>query len=509
MFEEHFEKYIKQCRWFGGKGRTIKEIKVSDKITLPSKDFFQLLIVDIVYSSEQSEKYLLPVGFDDKMIQQQGKIAKVIYNEKEGVLYEATFDEKFRGLLIDLINQNKKINLDNGNLIASRGKYFNSFLKDKKLPENSMISQAQQSNTSFIYDDVFFLKLYRRLQIGENPEAQLTKYLTEKTNFDKLPFFAGSIQYNKNKDETYTIALLQKYITNKGDAWEYFSNGVKRFLNKAAKQSQYAQTEELIEPAITQKVRLLAKRTAQLHIALSDFSENGNMKPEPVSKDYRLFLYESTMELANNIFSELNFDNYGDLIKDDVARLISVKDAIFAKIQEIKNMNISGQLIRTHADYHLGQILFTGDDFIISDFEGEPTRSFSLRTQKHIALRDIAGIIRSFHYAAYAPVLKNHSQNGQTPLFTYWAQQWYQYISEVFLNSYLKDVLQANFLSNVPEELDYLLDFYMLEKAIYELDYELHNRPSWLMVAAKGVLQIIEKRVEVHHFVKAKGEKYD
>jgi maltose alpha-D-glucosyltransferase/alpha-amylase len=502
MFEERLEKYVKQCRWFGGKGRGIKEIRVSDTITLPSKDFFQLLIVDVIYESGQNEKYLLPVGFDDKMIQQQGKIAKVVLNEKEGFLYEAIFDEKFRGLFVDLISQNKKLNINNENLTALRGKYFDLLLKDGKMPEYSRISQAQQSNTSFIYDDVFFLKLYRRLQVGVNPEMQLTKYLTEKTDFDKMPTFAGSIEFNKSNGETYTIALLQKYITNKGDAWDYFSSGVKRFLNKAVKQSQYAQIEELIEPALTQKTRLLAKRTAQLHIALSRFSENGNMTAEPVSKDYCIFLYESTMELANRIFSELNFDNYGDLIKDDVARLISVKNAIFAKIEEIKIRNISGQLIRTHADYHLGQILFTGDDFIISDFEGEPTRSFSTRAQKHIALRDIAGIIRSFHYAAYTPVLKNHSKNNQTSLFTYWAQQWYQYVSDVFLESYLKDVSQAGFLSNVPQELNYLLDFYMLEKAIYELDYELHNRPSWLMVAAKGVLQIIEKRVEVHQFAK-------
>jgi maltose alpha-D-glucosyltransferase/alpha-amylase len=503
MFESQFEQYIKQCRWFGGKGKSIQELNIKDIITLPSQDdFFQLFIIEIVYKAGQNELYLLPIAFSEKREPINGKIAKVNYQGKNGYFYEAVFNEKFRHLLLELINNNEVISSTKGALSALPGKKFKSIFKKNKLPQKSIISQVQQSNTSLFYEDVFFLKLYRRLQNGIHPEEQMTKYLTEFTDFNQIPTFAGSIEWTPVNGETITLALLQEFVPNKGDAWSYFCDVNNTFINKAIKQSQYTQTEELLDPSFMQNVDLLGKRTAQLHTALSDFCDDSGITAEPISQQYRQFLYESSGNLAHKVFDELNFGDFADLIKDDIAKLISVKDKIFQRIEGVKNTKLSGKLIRTHGDYHLGQVLFTGTDFIITDFEGEPTRPLSQRRQKHIALRDIGGMIRSFHYASYSPVLNNKYNSAETESLLYWSGQWYQYVSERFLNSYFNNLSKTDFLPSAPDEIEYLLDFYMLEKAIYELDYELHNRPSWLIVAAKGILQIISKKTEIHHFSK-------
>jgi maltose alpha-D-glucosyltransferase/alpha-amylase len=496
MYETQFEEYIKQCRWFGGKGRTIKELNLKDTITLAKHHKnYDLHIIEIIYSAGPAELYILPVAFrKDKPA--DGLIAKAVVNNKEGFLCEAVYDNDFRLLLLELISKNETIKTKTGEFSALRGRNFNLLLKNEKLPADSSMSQFQQTNSSFFYNEVFFLKLYRRLQHGIHPESQMTKYITENTDFNRIPAFAGSIEWKPNHGDIKTIALLQQYIKNKGNAWDYFNENIENFSRQASKQSPYTQTEELLDPAFIQNLDLLAQRTAQLHNALAGVSNDNEISPEPVSVRYNEYLYESVKTLACKVFDELNFENAGNLIKNDIAKLISIKEKVFERIENIKKIKLSGNLIRTHGDYHLGQVLFTGNDFYIIDFEGEPTRSLTHRKQKHLALRDVAGMIRSFHYLSYAPLLKN-TANIETESGPYWTLAWYQYVSEKFLNDYLRNLQQPDLLPNSPEQINYMLEFYMLEKAIYELDYELHNRPSWLIVAAKGILQIISKKTGI------------
>lgn len=505
-FENHvqipFEMYIKKQRWFGGKNRSIKNIKINDAVPLQAQnDIFQLLILEISYAEGPGEMYLLPIGFSSQRKSPQGVIAKVFFRDKEGFLYEAIFNEDFRAALLELIYEGKIISSAGSDIAAYCGKEFESFLKNKKLPSASRLAQAEQSNTSFFYDDIFFFKLYRRLQKGTNPEVELTKHLTENTDFSKLPAFAGSIEWNSANTESITIGLLQKFVHSQTDAWYYFLKTGKQFFNRAIRQSPYSQMEDLFEASFVKNIELLGKRTAQLHLALAGFSKNKEIAAQPVSQEYQDYLYESVKSLARKVFDELNFDDLPHLIKDDIAMLVAIKDKIFERIEEIKTRKFSGQLIRTHGDYHLGQVLFTGDDFIITDFEGEPARPISQRRQKHIALRDVAGMMRSFHYAAYSPILLyEFKELADVETLKFWAERLYQYLSEIFLNSYFNHVEKAEFLPEHQEEMEFLISFYMLEKAIYELDYELNDRPSWLIVPTKGIMQIISKKIEIPQF---------
>ncbi|HBG28247.1 MAG TPA: hypothetical protein DDX75_14270 [Phycisphaerales bacterium] len=499
QMQKPLQSYIKERRWFGAKNRSIIEIKISECIKLNLfEEIFYMLLIELFYSEAVSETYLLPIAFAQHQ-PTHGIIAKVLFKNREGFLYEAVFNEKFRLGILDLIQQNKIISTNSGNLIAARGEKFQLFLKDNEQPANSRITQSEQSNTSFFYDDIFFFKLYRRLQEGLNPDVELTKYLTEKTEFEKLPAFAGSIELQHENIEPKTIGLLQKYIINKGDAWDYFDQAVKQFFNNALSRSRYVQSEDLLDPAFIENVTLLGKRTSQLHIALSGDSEDKDFKAEPVSMEYQEFLYESMKSLAHKVFKELNFENSYQVIKDDVAKLISIKDNIFERIEEIKKRNFTGQLIRIHGDYHLGQVLFTGNDFIISDFEGEPAREITQRRQKHLALKDLAGMLRSFYYVAYSPIFLNGlTDRADIETLNYWAQVLYEYLSEKFLISYIINSEKAEFLPKTSDETEFLLSFYMLEKAIYELNYELNNRPGWIIIPAKGIWQIMMKKVEIN-----------
>lgn len=489
--EKAFKSYITQCRWFAAKSHSIHKIKIDDSITLNwQKEIFHILILEFSYDNRTNELYVLPLGLSNSSVQ-HGKIAKVNFSDKQGILYDAVFSDQFRMALLEMINEKKVIQSSSGDFVSLKGKKFESIIKNNKIPSVSSISRDQQSNTTFIYNNTFFLKLYRRIQNGFNPEVEVTKYLTERTNFDKLPAFVGSIELKHLNGGIKTIALMQGYVPNQGEAWDYFLKSVRNFLLRAIKHSPYTQTEELIDSALIQKIELLAQCTANLHIALSAMQED-------VTEKYWDFMHSSLKNIVDKVFKELNFANLGDLIKDDIAKLITIKDSIYERIEEIKLFNFGGKLIRTHGDLHLRQVLLTGDDFIITDFEGVPAREFEQRRQKHFAVRDVAAMIRSFHYAAFNPIVHEKvSDKAQVELLMYWMWQWYLYVSDVYLECYFKNVAGHSFISNNPEELDSLLDLYMLEKAIYELDYELNNRPSWLPVAAKGIIQIVARKIEI------------
>lgn len=497
QMQQSFIAYIKAQRWFGSKNRSINNIRISEIIKLNlSNEIFYLLFVELFYSETKSETYLLPVSFSSEL--QKGSIAKVNFSNNTGYLNEAVFNEQFQMGLLHLIRHNKVITSSNGDLTASKGQKFEKILQNKAYPAHSRIVGSEQSNTSFFYDDVFFLKLYRRLQKGLNPDAELTKFLTEAAEFTKIPAFAGSIEWLDKNEEQMTICLLQEFVKNKGDAWGYFKECANTFLKKAIGQSRFVQTEDLLEPGFIENINLLAERTAQMHIAFSQSSNDENLMAEPVTDEYREFLYSTVISLYSKVFEQLNFENSYQLIKDDVAKLISIREKIYDRIEEIKKINFTGQLIRIHGDYHLGQVLFTGNDFIISDFEGEPVRNIGLRRQKHIALKDAAGMLRSFYYTAFSPILLNNFEDeSENETALYWAQVFYEYLSEKFLISYLNNLEKCEFMPKTPDEIAFLLNFFMLEKAIYEFDYELNNRPQWILIPAKGIWHIMNNKIEV------------
>jgi maltose alpha-D-glucosyltransferase/alpha-amylase len=359
------------------------------------------------------------------------------------------------------------------------------------------------------------LKLFRRLDEGINPDLEIGRFLTERTSFRNVPPFAGAIEYRRPRSEPIIVGLLQAFVPNQGDAWKYTLDSLRGYfesllsrkgeitempdppasLLESAFQEIPVILQELIGLVYLEMARLLGKRTAELHLALSSDTEDPNFAPEPFSVLYQRALYQSMQSLTRMVVGLLrkNLKNLPDSLREKANEILGSEKQIIEHFKVVFKKKISAMKIRTHGDYHLGQVLYTGNDFVIIDFEGEPARPLSERRLKRSPLRDVAGMIRSFHYAAYNSLFKQIPfKPEEIERLEPWALLWYKYIAGVFLGSYLVTAGDAPFIPKDREELNIMLRAYLLEKAIYELGYELNNRPDWTIIPIKGIKDLIE-----------------
>jgi len=244
--------------------------------------------------------------------------------------------------------------------------------------------------------------------------------------------------------------------------------------------------------------QLLGQRTAELHVALASVLDDPEFTPEPFTFMYQNSLYQSLRSFTIRTFQLLRerLKDLPEALKAEAQQVLDLEKPIIEHYQLVRKQKLSAMRIRCHGDYHLGQILYTGKDFVIIDFEGEPARALSERRLKRSPLRDVAGIIRSFHYAAHSALLRQvqltRRPEDDLPVLQHWAQYWYTWVSVAFLTAYLNIVNETGLLPDAPDQLKILLDAYILDKAVYEIGYELNNRPDWVRVPFQGILQLMK-----------------
>jgi maltose alpha-D-glucosyltransferase/alpha-amylase len=238
--------------------------------------------------------------------------------------------------------------------------------------------------------------------------------------------------------------------------------------------------------------RLLGQRTGELHIALAKEAKDPAFAPEPFTAQSRRSLYESLRAMAEKSLSLLAGKLAGipEPVRADAQRVLGMEASIFARYKRLLDRKLTGMLIRSHGDYHLGQVLYTGKDFVIIDFEGEPARSVTERRLKRSPLRDVAGMLRSFNYAAHSQLKSNHVRSEDAAQIRPWARFWNLWTSAVFLRGYREATADAPFMPKSQEELNLMLEIFMIDKAIYELSYELNNRPDWVDIPITGVIEM-------------------
>jgi maltose alpha-D-glucosyltransferase/alpha-amylase len=314
------------------------------------------------------------------------------------------------------------------------------------------------------------------------------------------------------------VAILHGFVPNQGDAWGYTLDVLDRYFEAALAQSITAQptvprkpllalTEEEVPPFVGEligpylpSVRLLGQRTAELHLALASDSSDPHFTPEAFSTLYQRSIYQSMRSLAVQSFRLLRqrVKTLPDAAVGDARKVLDLEGEVFRRFQAVLPRKISALRTRYHSDYHLGQVLYTGKDFVIIDFEGEPARPLSERRIKRSPLRDVAGMLRSFHYAAYVSLSEQgkkgvlNSHPGGVASLEPWARVWHVWVSTIFTKAYLAAANQGSFLPRNRAELQILLDAFLLEKAVYELSYELNNRPDWVRIPLHGILQLLE-----------------
>jgi len=380
--------------------------------------------------------------------------------------------------------------------------------------------KVEQRNSSVAYGDRLLMKLFRRLDEGVNPDLELGAFLTDSVGFPHIPPVAGSIEYRRPDGSTGTVAILHGFVRNEGDAWSYTLAAVHRFFERVMTSARTRAPSDqelprqgligLVDPAMPpgaaelcdsclESASLLGQRTAELHLALASSAEDPALAPEPFSELYQRSLYQGMRGLARRTFRLLRgrLGQLPDELREDAKLLLVVEQEVVEYFRRVVGRKLSGSRIRCHGDYHLGQVLFTGKDFMIIDLEGDPQRRISERRIKRSPLRDVAGMIRSFDYASQSVLFHQISgiaSRDEMPILQQWARFWSLWTSVCFLRAYLRSVGGAPFIPRSREEIQLLLDVYLLERAVYELGDELVRRPSWARVPIHAVLRILETR---------------
>ena len=430
-------------------------------------DLAYLFLLEVQYRKGTQARYMLPVALamDGYAQEVEGKsfaavICRVSIRERDGILFDATYDERFARTLLQIISGRRRVNGVEGQLIARKSKRFSSFLDSRGLDLPSQVTKAEQSNSSVFYGNVFFMKLYRRLEEGDNPEIEILRFLSEQTGFGHIPRFAGDLEI-QTRSGRMSLGLLQGFVQSQGDSWSTTLNSLNGFFDLVlTEKPEFRKLGSLLELSLLditasrlpqplhdllggffiEMIGLLGRRTAELHLALSSSESEPEFRPESFSTLYQRSLYQSmrgqtrrTMQLLSEKVDELPEE-----LREPAHRVLDAEGKILERQRRILGMKIAAKKIRIHGDYHLGQVLFTGKDFIIIDFEGEPARAMSERRLKRSPLRDVAGMIRSFHYAAFT-ALGNFTVTGPVDLTALvpWAEAWYKAVSGIFLESYL------------------------------------------------------------------------
>lgn len=517
--------YLKKCRWFGSKAKAIQRVKIIEKASFSKYFPAYLLLLEASFTEGGSELYFLPTSFmlQDNLNSLKEEfpssiIAYLLVGDEKGALYDSMYGEGFRKAFFSAFINKKKVPGQAGDFIALPNKALKQFLPELKEQIPSYPLGREQSNTSIVYDRKFILKFYRRIDEGINPEYEINKLLSEQSHFMNVPLYYGVVEYKRKKGEPFTIALLQQFIENAGDAWKYSQDVVTQYFNRILARKDEGlkapqktlsildidndniplEIKELIGDNYLEMVSLLGKRTAELHLSLASASERVEFKPEPFSLLYQRSIYQSFQGLVRKTIQTLrnNIKAIPKRLIKEARSVISSEQKILIQAQKILQKKISAMKIRVHGDYHLGQVIYTGNDFIIIDFEGEPLRALSERRLKHSSFKDVAGLIRSFHYVVYATLFLHPSVRSEdVELLKEWIEPWYKYTSGIFLQSYLKRIGEDSFIPKEREELEILLRIYILEKAIYELEYELNNRPDWIIIPLKAISNILKGAV--------------
>jgi maltokinase len=443
---------IASQRWFGGKSRDVLDARVLDAgVTQGEPPILAIAIVEVRYGLQTHDLYHLPLGFRPTG---DGWTASVIAETEGWVAYDAIADPELARRILELMRTNGT--LDTGEATIA-------FRPTGELPAEVGAVRpmgGEQSNSSLVLDERYALKLYRRIAPGMNPELEVLRFLTER-GFEHTAALEGYIAYEGRPLEA-TLAIVQEFVPAKGDGWELALD-----------------TLGTGEPDwLPEHARRLGEVTALLHNALASDPGDPHFAPEDPSTEALALLSASIDEEIEQVFASLPDSPALERVR---GRGEEVRD----HLRLLTNIGHVGRVIRTHGDYHLGQALWTNeDDWLLLDFEGEPARSVPERRRKTSPLRDVAGMLRSFAYAASAATI----QRSVDP-----PKGWEDRCRTEFLEGYL-DTAEPSLLPSSRDQIARLLMVFELEKAVYELRYELHNRPDWVAIPVAGILRMLEQQ---------------
>jgi maltose alpha-D-glucosyltransferase/alpha-amylase len=526
QFETFLPAYMSERRWFVQKTRNILSAKVLDAVPIPSTlarraDITaHLLVIELELDHGSPERYTLALAHatgeeaaELKKWHADAIVADLRANGEDGVLYDAAFDPDFTRTLVDLLHRRRTLPGQSGKLVGSPSPALRS-LGNLANGHSPVPISAEQSNTSILLGDKAIVKIIRRFEEGINPAVELGRFLNERAHYVNAPRCGGSIEYVSDEpgSASATVTILEEFVPHEADGWKYVVDALTHGLEEALAHRQSAELNaappiDIMSVDISELqpghpivgphlewATLLGRRTAEMHRALTSDHRNLAFAPEPLTAMDRQSLYHGGRSLTRQCFREIVSSGLRTPLLQEV---IDREDEVIARMLTFSTLPVEAERIRCHGDFHLGQVLWTGKDFVIIDFEGEPSRSLGRRRLKRPAVVDLAGMIRSFHYAGQAAELRLTRDLGSSLTssdraeFDGWLTFWHRWVSGAFLNSYLETAGPVSYLPTERNKIGRMLDFFLLEKAIYELAYEANSRPDWVDIPARGILDIL------------------
>ena len=516
-FEMVLPGFLARQRWFGGKSRPIERVSIRDAALVSGMDL-ALLILDVRYVEGDGDVYFLPVvrmAVDNAQPVRdkypQALVAKCGDGSSE--IWDATVDEGFCQWLLQLVGKGLRASFSQGILEGAPGRAFGS-LAGKAEELRSQRSLADQSNTSVRFGEEVIMKVFRRLEAGPNPDCEITRYLSEERGNTHVPLFVGSFQYTPREGEPMVLGILQSLVDNQGDGWSWMLEELGRYYEGCATQTfpqslrallrrpllgwmEDASADAIDAVGLGYKAAvMLARRTAEMHLDLAAETSNPAFRSRLLGKAEVGALSVRLREHARQVFDgvKLGIAGFADEVVEHAAQVLGRRREITDRFRRLEDLNLALKATRIHGDYHLGQVLRVKDDFVILDFEGEPARPLAERRMLQSPLKDVAGMLRSFSYVAqvgYLNFVARHPRDA-APLEP-WSRLWEACVSAAFLGSYRESIAGTDLAPAGAEDLELLLDAFVLDKALYELSYELNNRPLWIRIPLLGILALFHE----------------
>lgn len=499
--------FIRARRWFGGKTRAIRSVEIADVIPIPHPAIAAAIVVARVnYVEGPSDTYTVPLleeapGGPQPANDDNTRIRVREPDGTEHIFSDALSNQAILEVLFDAIREARRLSGAAGELVGVPERALERLRIAAAGKLEPSLMKAEQSNSSVLYGQAFVLKFFRHLEMGINPDLEVGRFLSERAAFRNIPPVAGAFEYRNGKNEPATMAILQGFVANHGDAWEHTLEALSIYYDRVASENasgpnaKSASTPADLLGDYAGEAALLGRRTAEMHGALASDRSDPSFVPEPFSAGLQREISESMIGLARETFSMLRH-RVADLpehARAAATAALASEKSLTDRLRSLEDRALAGLRTRIHGDLHLGQVLFTGEDFMFIDFEGEPARTLAERREKHSPLRDVAGMVRSFHYAAYAALFRRAgragAQSGESQSLVPFANAWYRAASGEYLRAYFDTATAstANFLPADPDEREFVLNFWLLGKAIYELKYELNHRLDWVAIPLEGI----------------------
>ncbi len=500
MRDEVLAPYLRGRRWFAAKNEPLDDVRIETMAPWRTDgSAWQVAFAHAYLAGGAVQRYFLPLAIDwetrthDPMERYQAfGIARVRHRERVGLIYAAFAHPEFARDMARAMLRNASIPVGEGRLRFSSTPLFAPLAE--AIGEDVRTPALEQSNTAVFFGSRLFLKGYRRLRTGINPELEVGRFLTEASPFPHIAPILGAAEYvDPGEPEPLTLAILQKFVENQGDMWTLTCDYLTRMLSLPA-QAPAAQAgpDAAASDFHLRRMALLGTRVGQMHAALAVRTGDAAFDPEPVRRDdvagWKAALARELDETLDAL--EAARARLPETIAGLAAPLLAARERLRRRVEALRPDVARLAKTRYHGDLHLGQVLVAQDDFVIVDFEGEPGRTLEERRAKSCVLRDVAGMLRSFRYAAHAAILRREpgAPPGEQALAA--LVEWERSGTRAFLDGYRRATAG---IASVPRDeaaFAALLDLFLLDKALYELRYEIANRPDWVPIPLRGLLEL-------------------